>query len=238
MKVLITICGRGGSKGIPGKNIREINGKPLIAYSIAMAKKVQTIWNADLALSTDSDDIKAAAAQFGLPTNYTRPAEFATDKAGKIDVLRDVLLFTEKQNNTAYDYLLDLDITSPLRTVEDIQEAFAQLEKQEDALNIFSVSPANRNPYFNMVEKTDSGFVKLVKDGSLFKSRQEAPEVYDMNASFYIYRRQFFTDGYQGAITSKSLAYVMRHVCFDLDHPIDFTMMELLMKNNLLEIDL
>ena len=238
MKVLITICGRGGSKGIPGKNIREINGKPLIAYSIAMAKKVQFIWDADIALSTDSDDIKAAAAQFGLLTTYTRPAEFATDKAGKIDVLRDVLLFTEKQNTTSYDYLLDLDITSPLRTLEDIQEAFAQLEKQEDALNIFSVSPANRNPYFNMVEKTDNGFVKLVKDGSLFKSRQEAPEVYDMNASFYIYRRQFFSDGYQGAITPRSLAYVMRHVCFDLDHPIDFTMMELLMKNNLLEIDL
>lgn len=238
MKILVTICGRGGSKGIPGKNIREINGKPLIAYSIGMAQKVQSIWNADLALSTDSQEIKDAAASFGLLTSYTRPAEFATDKAGKIDVLRDILFYTEKQNNTAYDFLLDLDITSPLRTLEDIQEAFDQLQTSTEALNIFSVSPANRNPYFNMVEKTESGFVKLVKDGSLFKSRQEAPEVYDMNASFYIYRRQFFTDGLQSAITPKSLAYVMRHVCFDLDHPMDFTMMELLMKNNLLDIDL
>lgn len=238
MKILVTICGRGGSKGIPGKNIREINGKPLIAYSIGMAKKVQSIWNADLALSTDSQEIKDAAAPFGLTTTYTRPAEFATDKAGKIDVLRDILFYTEKENNTSYDFLLDLDITSPLRTLEDIQEAFAQLQNSAEALNIFSVSPANRNPYFNMVEKIESGFVKLVKDGSMFKSRQEAPEVYDMNASFYIYRRNFFSDGYQGAITPKSLAYVMRHVCFDLDHPIDFTMMELLMKNNLLDIEL
>ena len=237
MKTLITICARGGSKGIPGKNIRLMNNIPLIGYSIKVAKQFAEKNDAEIALSTDSIEIRDTAAKFGLLTDYLRPNDLANDTVGKLDAIADVLNYYEKLNNEHYDFILDLDVTSPLRTFNDLQSAFVILKEQEDAWNVFSVSPANRNPYFNMVEKTNKGFVKLVKEKKIIKSRQEAPLVYDMNASFYIYRRSFFNKGFQTAITEKSLAYVVPHLCFDLDHPHDFTIMEFI-KENLIGIEI
>ena len=118
-----------------------------------------------------------------------------------------------------------------------MENAFCLLLKTEDAFNIFSVSPANRNPYFNMVEPDEKGFYHLSKEGHIIKSRQTAPLVYDMNASFYIYRRKFFDSKWEIAITDKSLAYIVPHTCFDLDHPMDFTIMELLIKEKLLDFE-
>jgi CMP-N-acetylneuraminic acid synthetase len=237
MNLLITICARGGSKGIPGKNVRLLNGQHLISYSIKTAQEFAKRYNAKLALSTDSEEILKTAAAYGLQTEYVRPEEHATDKAGKISTIYDLVLYEEKLIGTEYDYILDLDVTSPLRTVEDLEVAFKMIREKEDALNIFSVSPPNRNPYFNMVEPTEDGFCKLVKEGLVIKSRQTAPIVYDMNASFYFYRRQFFHQGWQTALTPKSLYYIVPHMCFDLDHPSDFTVMEVLLKENLLDFD-
>lgn len=233
MNILITICARGGSKGIPGKNIRLLNGKPLIAYTIEAAKQFAEKYNADIALSTDSAEIKNIAAAFDLNTSYNRPGRFATDTAGKADAIADVLQYMEEVNSTKYDFILDMDVTSPLRNQEDLENAFEQLQKSESALNIFSVSPAKRNPYFNMVEENADGFFRTIKDGKIFKSRQEAPKVYDMNASFYIFRRKFFTDNWRTSTTNASLAYIMPHVCFDLDDAEDFIIMEILLQENL-----
>jgi CMP-N,N'-diacetyllegionaminic acid synthase len=238
MKILVTICARGGSKGIPGKNIRMLNGKQLLAYSIKVANEFISRHDACLAFSTDSGEIKVVAAQYGLVTSYVRPAEMATDKAGKIPVIHDILLFEEKQRNTRFDYILDLDVTSPLRTLADLEEAFEMIQADPEALNIFSVSPPNRNPYFNMVEPDGKGYCKLVKEGLVIKSRQQAPVVYDMNASFYFYRRRFFDEGWQTALTDRSLFYLVPHNCFDLDHPIDFTLMELMLREHLLDFEL
>ena len=148
MNLLITICARGGSKGIPGKNIKNVFNKPLIAYSIECAFKFARLYNADVTLSTDSDEIKKVAALFNLKTDYTRPADLATDTAGKIPVLRDVWKYEEQNRNKKYDYFLDLDITSPLRTIEDLNGAFEMIKNNTNALNLYSVSPAHRNPYF------------------------------------------------------------------------------------------
>lgn len=232
--ILITICGRGGSKGIPGKNIRSLNGLPLIAYSINIAKVFCAKHGADLTLSTDSHEIKTIAEQYGLQTTYMRPVELATDKVGKIDTIKDVLFYEEKTRSKKYDFLIDLDITSPLRTLEDIENAFQLLLDVPDAYNILSVSPAHRNPYFNMVEPRGDGFYQIVKNSGLIKSRQQAPIVYDANASFFIYRRNFFDDGWETGLTDKSLVYVVPHLCFDLDNPEDFIIMEVLLKENLL----
>ncbi len=243
MNLLITICGRGGSKGIPGKNIRNIGNKPLIAYSIETAKKfceaLVGVCSPTITLSTDSEEIKNVAAQFGLQTNYVRPPEMATDAAGKLPVLVDILNWEEKNRNIRFDYLLDLDITSPLRTVEDLEKAFQILQQDENALNLFSVNQAHRNPYFNMVEQNESGYYSLVKklpDGVL--TRQAAPKVYDMNASFYFYKRSFFESSCKTAISPKSLIYVMPHLCFDLDEPVDFLFMEYLIENKKLGFEL
>jgi CMP-N,N'-diacetyllegionaminic acid synthase len=235
MKFLVTICARGGSKGIPGKNVRMLNGKPLIGYSIEIAKAFCQKYEAVITLSTDSTVIKDVASKYGLITDYNRPEEFATDKAGKIITIHDVLQYEEQRLNTKFDYILDLDITSPLRILKDLEEAFVMIRENPDALNIFSVSPPNRNPYFNMIEPTANGYCKLVKDDFVIKSRQQAPIVYDMNASFYFYRRKFFDEGWETAITKKSMFYVVPHVCFDLDNPIDFTVMEVILRENLLD---
>ena len=227
--ILITICARGGSKGIPGKNIRPMNGKPLIAYTIETAFKFAKLHNAYIALSTDSIDIKNTAEKYGLKTDYVRPAEMATDSAGKLPVIKDVMLYHEKLNNLTFDYVIDLDITSPLRTIDDLESALNDLIANRDAVNLFSVSKAHRNPYFNMVEEQPDGFYNLVKKGN-FTTRQSSPKVYDLNASFYIFKRHFF-EIYNSAITPMSIIYEVPHVCFDLDEPLDFEFLEFLLKN-------
>ncbi|OFY84018.1 MAG: cytidyltransferase [Bacteroidetes bacterium RIFCSPLOWO2_12_FULL_35_15] len=235
-KILITICARGGSKGIPGKNIKMMNGKLLISYTIETALKFSNLHNVQLALSTDSIDIKNTAEKFGLKTDYIRPADLATDSAGKLPVIKDVLHYHEKLNNTIYDFVIDLDITSPLRTIDDLQSALTLLIDSKEAVNLFSVSKAHRNPYFNMVEEQPDGFYYLVKSGN-FLTRQSSPKVYDLNASFYIFKRHFF-EMYNSAMTPKSIIYEVPHVCFDLDEPLDFEFLEFLLKNKKLNFEL
>jgi CMP-N,N'-diacetyllegionaminic acid synthase len=237
MQLLITICARGGSKGIPGKNIRLLNGKPLIAYSIETAEKFAAGKNAVISLSTDSMDIKEAAANAGLASGYTRPDALATDSAGKTGVIRDLLLYEEQKRGIQFDYILDLDVTSPLRNKQDLESAFEIIEKDKAALNLFSVNTANRNPYFNMVEQQPNGYYGLVKKGN-FLTRQSAPAVYELNASFYFYRRSFFDQEAPATISDRSLVYVMPHLCFDLDHPVDFEFMDFLVSNHKLGFDL
>lgn len=234
MGILVTICARGGSKGIPGKNVKPLQGKPLIAYSIETAQKFAAQYNGKVALSTDSLEIKSVAEAFGLITDYIRPQSLAGDRVGKIDTIKDVVLYHEKVDGCQYDYVLDLDVTSPLRTIADLEESFGMLRKDTKAVTLFSVSPANRNPYFNMVQLRADGYADLVMKGNTYKSRQEVPAVYDVNASFYFYKRAFFDLDWQTALTDATLVYVVPHVCFDLDHPFDFTMMEILLRENLL----
>lgn len=240
MNILITICARGGSKGILGKNIKIINGEPLIYYSLKTASlfKEKVLNNIDIVLSTDSQEIKKIVSTLGFPIDmsYHRPDFLATDNAGKMGVIKDVKNFMEMKHQKKYEYVLDLDVTAPLRTVDDLESALKLLQKNKDAYNIFSVSVANRNPYFNMVEEKKDGFYDLCKKGN-FLSRQAAPKVFDMNASFYFYKDSFFKKSFNTAITDKSLIYEMNHICFDLDHPIDFDFMEYLLENDKLDFN-
>ena len=233
---MITICARGGSKGIPGKNIKMLNGKPLIGYTIDIAKRFQEKHgNVEIALSTDSEEIMQVAEQCGLHSDYKRPASLGGDTVGKIDAIKDIVLYTENAKDVKYDYVLDMDVTSPLRTLEDLEEAFELMNADANAVNLFSVSEAGRSPYFNQVEQKENGYFNKVKDAGIVLTRQSAPKVYDLNASFYIYRRKFFDMGYKGAITDRSLIYLMKHTCFDLDHPIDFEIISFLLENEKLD---
>ena len=240
MNLLITICARGGSKGIPGKNIKKLNGIPLIEYSIKLAKKVEIEFkNVTIALSTDSKEIKDVASDCGLNSTYIRADSLSNDNSGKVDVIRDLVFFEEKSKGIRFDYILDLDVTSPLRNLEDIKKAYDIINSNKQALTLFSVSHASRSPYFNMVEKKKDGFYSQVKKpkGTLL-TRQSAPLVYELNASFYYYKRSFFDLDYNGVITDKSLIYVMPHLCFDLDHLIDFEFLSFLLENNKLDFKL
>lgn len=239
MRTLITICARGGSKGIPGKNIKNLGGKPLIYYTLKTAATFAAKnGNIDIYLSTDSQEIKDVVRELNIDlikTNYERPAFLATDSSGKLQVIKDVLEFAEDKNGIEYKHIIDLDVTSPLRTVEDLELALDKLIRDTKAYNIFSVNLADRNPYFNMVEhREESEYVKLVKEGS-FVTRQGSPTVYDMNASFYIWRRDFFDLALNNNITESTLVYTMPHICFDLDHPLDFEFMAFLIQNQKLD---
>ena len=240
MKVLVTICARGGSKGIPGKNIKLLDGKPLIYYTIEIAKQFQKKYpEVSIVLSTDSDEIAKVAEAYGLTTDYRRPESLAGDAVGKVDAILDVLNWVEEINQCKYDYILDMDVTSPLRNLKDLISAFDIIQANDEAVNLFSVSPSNRSPYFNMVEQKENGFFAQVKKpNGLVLTRQSASKVYDLNASFYFYKRVFFDLGYKGAITDKSLIYEIPHICFDLDHPIDFEVITYLLVNNKLDFQL
>lgn len=234
MKILITICARGGSKGIPNKNIKEIGGKPLISYTIDLANKFKNRFkNVVIGLSTDSQEIINVAHQYNLFSNYKRPDVLATDSAGKIGAIKDLLFYEESKLNCKFDYVLDLDVTSPLRNLDDLEKAFELIQQNTNCVNLFSVSDSSRNPYFNMVEKKENGFYSLVKETENGKvlSRQKAPKVYDLNASFYFYKRAYFDLGYDAAITDKSIIYNIPHECFDLDYPIDFDILSYLINN-------
>jgi len=241
--LLITICARGGYKGIPGKNIRVLAGKELLAYSIEHAKKFQNYLINDLNLSvhieisTDSLGIKDVAKAYGITNTYSRPDALANDTAGKLDAIKDVLLFSEKDKNINYDYILDLDVSAPMRTFEDLKEGFNAFVNSKNTTNLFSVSTANKNPYFNMVEKNKEGFYSLSKSIGTILSRQAAPEVYEMNASFYFYKRDFFNTE-ELNLFNRALIFKMKHESFDLDNIIDFEFLEFLILNNKLTFNI
>ncbi len=234
-KILITICARGGSKGIPGKNIKPVGDKPLITYTVEAAQKFAETHGADIALSTDSDEIRETASKAGLNTDYIRPDFLANDTCGKVDAIKDAVRFYEKVNGIRYAFVIDLDVTSPIRTQEDIEKCLDELRGNDKALTIFSVNPCARNPYFNMVERKENGFFSVVCQGR-FDSRQTAPKVYDMNASIYVYRREALDAEHPRAVTDRPLVYVMDHVCFDLDEPADYDYLEYLITSGKIRI--
>lgn len=232
--LLITICARGGSKGVKGKNIRTLIGKPLIYYTIKQAKE----WDKGrrIVVSTDSEEIAEVAKSFGAEVPFMRPADLATDTAAKVPVIRHTLNFCEDLFDEKYDLIMDLDVTSPLRKVSDLENAL-NLFLQKNPHTLFSVVSAHRNPYFNMVEETADGRVVLSKKGN-FASRQQAPKVYDMNASIYIYDRAFLqNEKNTSPISDNSIAYVMDELSrTDIDSELDFKFIEYLVKEGIISI--
>ncbi len=235
-KVLVTIAARGGSKGVKNKNIRNLCGAPLIAHTIMQARK----WGkADrIICSTDSDIIASTAKKYGAEVPFIRPVELATDNVGKLEVLRHALKAMEKQSGEEYAIIIDLDTTAPLRKISDIDGAY-KLFVDKWPKSVFSVTPCRRNPYFNMVEVDPAGYAILVKTrGSTFERRQDAPKVYDMNASIYVYDRGFLLDeNVKSAVSDRSLIWVMdRLSAFDIDEEIDFKFVEFLVSEGLVSL--
>ena len=232
MNILITICGRAGSKGVGNKNFREFLGRPMISYTIKAAKlfkeKNKNI-EVDICLNSDNDIARRIALKENL-FFVERPNELASDTASKVDAIRDVLLNMEKNENKKYNYIIDLDLTSPLRKVSDIENILnKEIETQSDV--VFSVVPSRRNPYFNMVEKVEDNKIVFSKPSS-FVRRQDAPEVYDMNASIYCYKRDTLADCNKDPFTDKIDIIVMKDTyVLDIDHEEDFFLMECLVKN-------
>ena len=224
--ILCVIPARGGSKGLPGKNIKKLSGKPLIAYSIEQAKGAKYVDR--VIVSTESRKIADIARRYGAEVPFMRPRKLATDDCSIIDVLLHAMDWMENNGKCKFDILVLLHATAPLRTSEDIDNSIKLLvDKKAD--NVFSVTEAHRNPYFNMVEVCKNGTVGLVKSGS-FVTRQSAPRVFDMNASIYVWWKDVLRKK-KSVFLKKSRVYVMpRERSVDIDDYLDFRIAEMLLK--------
>lgn len=225
-KILCVIPARGGSKGLPGKNIKNLLGKPLIAYTIEQAQRSKYIDR--IIVSTDSKRIAEIASLCGAETPFLRPKNLATDQSSGIDVLLHAVDWMEKKGKYAFDIVVLLHATTPLRNICDIDKSI-ELLFRTNADNVFSVTPANRNPYFNIVEIDKNKKVRLVKKGN-FATRQSAPEVFDMNASIYVWRKDVLKNK-KAVFLEKSTTYVMpKERSIDIDDYVDFKTAETLMR--------
>ena len=224
MSTITTICARGGSTGVPGKNIRPLFGKPLIVYTIEQALACPGI--DAVYVSTDNEDIADIARRGGAQVPFLRPAELATATAPKIPVIQHLVEHVER-SGVHVDRIVDLDPTSPLREISDIQACLDMLDVQTDV--VITGYEAEKNPYFNMVEPGMDGRVALVKQSEKqITSRQQAPKVYAMNASIYVWHRHTLEKGLWGDGCTR--LYVMpRERSIDIDTLLDFKLVELLM---------
>ncbi len=221
MRTLVIIPARGGSKGIPRKNIKPFNGKPLIYYTIDSARAICA--DEDICVSTDDDEIIHVVEQYGLKVPFKRPDELATDTAGTYEVLLHALDFYEKKGKR-YDVVVLLQNTSPFRKAEQVKEALKLYRKDVDM--VVSVKECAANPYYCVFEENQEGFLKICKgDGNIFR-RQDAPKVYEYNGAIYIMNAEVLKTTHMHKM-QKRVKYVMDELSsFDLDTMWDWKIAE------------
>ena len=229
MKILCTICARGGSQGVKNKNIMLLRRKPLIAHSILQAKQSQLF--DVIAVSSDSKKILSVSKKWGANYLIERPAELATATAAKIPAIQHAVLQAEILSKTQFDIIVDLDATSPLRTIDDLQKSLDLFMSDKKAMNLITGCLARKSPYFNLVETNDNHYARLSKIPKIpVERRQDAPLCYDMNASIYIWKRNtLFQES--SLVSDNTLLYVMpEERSVDIDTPLDFAFVRLLAK--------
>ncbi len=226
---LYIIPARGGSKGIPGKNIKELNGKPLIAYSIEAARKAGAD-DTHIILSTDYDNIADVGRKLGLKVDYMRPDELATDTAGSREVILDAMDWADRQG-IEYNCIVLLQPTSPLRTVDDILGALRLYSPDIDM--VVSVTPASSNPYYNCFE-TDpaTGYLHVSKGNGLYTRRQDAPQAWEYNGAIYVINPESIRLKALGQFERRIPFEMPRQRSIDLDTPVDWLVAEIIMAQN------
>ncbi|MGV8982707.1 acylneuraminate cytidylyltransferase family protein [Clostridium sp.] len=230
MNILFTICGRAGSKGIKNKNLKNFLGYPLPFYTVSaieLYKKRNTDSYCDIVLNTDSHElIKMFKEQLNFQVDIIeRNSSLGLDNTPKVPVIFNSLEVMKKRKSITYDMVVDLDLTSPLRTLADVDNLIKK-KMEADVDVVFSVTDSRRNPYFNMVKKTENGYGRVIT--SEFNARQEAPKIFDMNASLYAYSPEFLESG-KGIFEGKcDVIKMLDTAVLDLDHENDFELMQVI----------
>lgn len=232
MRILFTICGRAGSKGIKNKNLKNFIGYPLPYYTLAIIdlySRKHSQHECVTVINTDSDDLVRLIKTYTNVKAYVvdRPSKLAEDNAPKVPVIEYSYTKIKEMLNVEFDMIVDLDLTSPLRTLNDL-EALITKRASSTADVIFSVTESRRNPYFNMVKKTEAGYERVLK--SNYNARQEAPEIFDMNASMYAYKPEFLLSGKGIFDVECDVIKMMDTAVLDIDHETDLIFMELIGK--------
>lgn len=187
--ILAVIPARGGSKGLPGKNIRPFCGLPLIAHSILFARECREV--TDVIVSTDSNEIADVAKTYGAPVPFTRPAELAKDDTPLWPVLQHALAEMEKKNAKQYEMLLLLDPTTPCRRPQYVADCFKRLKADPKADGVIGVSKPDFNPVWHSVVDKGGYMTDLIPEGAEISRRQDAPPIFRINGSIYLWRSEF-----------------------------------------------
>lgn len=220
------IFARGGSKGLPGKNIRMFAGKPLIAWAIEHAHEAQGIRR--VIVSTDSEEIAAVAAHHGAEVPFMRPSHLARDDSPEWLSWRHALEFIRNDEGSLPDAVVSVPATAPLRQPADIERCL-ELFSEGDADVVITVTDAHRNPYFNMVTMQSSGYVGLVIPRTRGVSRrQDAPEVFDMTTLAYVANPEFVMTHETAFAGRVKAVHVPIERSIDIDTLLDFEMAEFL----------
>ena len=227
MKPLVIIPARGGSKGIPHKNIKLLGGKPLICRAIDNARAVAP--DSDICVSTDDSEIIQVVEDYGLKVPFIRPTELAADNSGTYEVLLHALSFYEQQGRT-YDTIILLQPTSPFRRDEDISEALKLYSPDIDM--VVSVTEARANPYYNCFETDSDGFLHVSKGDGKYIRRQDAPKAWEYNGAIYIINPQPLKRKSLGEFKRRRMYEMDELHSLDLDTPLDWRIAELLIAEN------
>lgn len=221
MATLFLIPARGGSKGIPGKNIKPFCGKPLICHSIDHARALSD--DALICVSTDSEEIRRVAEDHGLHVPFLRPAELATDRSGSREVMIHAL---DRYRDMGFDIdrLVLLQPTSPLRTPEDIQNCLDLYTPQLDM--VVSVKEAATNPYYNAFEPDEDGYLHISKGPGTYTRRQDAPKVWEYNGAVYVINPESLRERPMGLFERRRMYAMPAERSVDLDTPLDWLMAE------------
>lgn len=220
-KTLFIIPARGGSKGIPDKNIRPFNGVPLICRAIDQARAFAN--DADICLTTDSERIAETARAHGLEVPFTRPADLATDGAGTYPVLLHAINFYAQQGRQ-YDRIVLLQPTSPLRRIEDIRKTIDAWNPQCDMA--VTVCEAATNPYYNAFEVDNDGYLHISKGPGTYTRRQDAPKVWEYNGAVYVITVSSLLRESLSSFKHRIPVEMKREQSIDLDTPLDWTIAE------------
>lgn len=227
MKTLYVIPARGGSKGIPGKNIKLLAGRPLIAYSIDVARKLAD--DVDICVSTDDAKIVAVVESMGLKVPFMRPDSLATDSSGTYEVLIHALDFYANKG-IIYDTIVLLQPTSPFRTAEDVRQCIEKYTPQIDM--VVSVKEASSNPYYNCFEVNDKGYLHISKGDGLYTRRQDAPKAWEYNGAVYVINSTSLRKMHLGQFTHRIMSEMPSNRSIDLDTTTDWLIAETLLKQN------
>ncbi|MBT7557623.1 acylneuraminate cytidylyltransferase family protein [Candidatus Woesearchaeota archaeon] len=226
MKYVVLICARGGSKGLPGKNIKPLNGIPLIGWSINIAKQIDRV--SHIVVSTDSEDIAKVALEYGAEVPFMRPKELAQDNSPEWLVWRHAIKHLEDHGSEDIDAIIVLPVTAPLRSVEDVNSCIDLFEEGR-VDSVITVSKAGRSPHFNMIVNDDNGYASIViSPESQITRRQDAPEVFDVTTVAYIVNTSFvkrFNEIFKGKVRS---VIIPQERSIDIDTLLDFKIAECL----------
>ncbi len=228
MKPLYIIPARGGSKGIPRKNIKPLGGRPLIAYAIDAALEAGAPPQS-IILSTDDEEIAATARSLGLPTPYMRPVALGADTTGSREVILDVMDWADARG-IEYDCVVLLQPTSPFRTADDIRRTLAAYRPDIDMA--VTVTPASSNPYYNCFETDSDGFVTISKGDGLYTRRQDAPPAWEFNGAVYAINPASLRRQPMGAFRRRVPVEMPRERSLDLDTPMDWAVAEYLIQKH------